>query len=128
MQICPCASNKPIGKCCGRFLTGQQHAKTPEQLMRSRFTAFYMGDHGQYLIDTWHPTKRRGLNALDLNAKDTDWQTLEIIEKSQTGNQGIVEFKAWYKTDTGEMACLHERSRFERVGGKWYYVDGEFLK
>ncbi|HSG62441.1 MAG TPA: SEC-C metal-binding domain-containing protein, partial [Pseudomonadales bacterium] len=49
-NLCPCGSNKPFAKCCDRFLSGAQHAKTPEQLMRSRFSAFFLGGYGQYLL------------------------------------------------------------------------------
>jgi SEC-C motif-containing protein len=35
-----------------------------------------------------------------------------------------VEFVARYKLN-GRAFRLHETSRFERVGGRWLYVDGE---
>jgi SEC-C motif-containing protein len=36
---CICGSSKPFKKCCQRFLSGDRLAKTPEQLMRSRYSA-----------------------------------------------------------------------------------------
>ena len=119
--ICPCGSNKPFIKCCGRFLDGGQQAKTPEQLMRSRFCAFFLGGYGQYLVDTWAPEHRGGLQAIDLNTRETDWQRLVIVDKSQRGDEGIVEFKAYFLDEDGKESCHHERSSFERRQGRWLY-------
>ncbi len=89
--------------------------------MRSRFSAFYLGGYGQYLLDTWAPEHRGGLTALDLNQRETDWQRLEIIEKSQQGDYGMVEFKAYFLDTDGQQDCHHERSKFERRQGCWLY-------
>ncbi|HSG60604.1 MAG TPA: YchJ family metal-binding protein, partial [Pseudomonadales bacterium] len=117
----PCGSNKPFAKCCDRFLSGAQHAKTPEQLMRSRFSAFFLGGYGQYLLDTWAVEYRGGLKTIDLNTRETDWQRLEIIDRSQSGNQGMVEFKAFFTDEEGVEACHHEYSSFERRQRRWLY-------
>jgi SEC-C motif domain protein len=121
VNYCPCGSNKPFSQCCGRFLSGAQHAKTPEQLMRSRFSAFFLGGYGQYLLDTWAVECRGGLTAIDLNTRETDWQRLEIIDRSQSGNQGMVEFKAFFTDEEGVECRHHERSSFERRKGRWLY-------
>ncbi len=136
---CPCQSGKPFAKCCDRFLNQGQFAKTPEQLMRSRFSAFSLGGYGEYLLATWSHSPRssqacRGehvegsLSATDLSQKTTDWCGLKIINKSQSGNQGMVEFKAFYLDSNGEIACHHEKSLFERSGGHWLYVSGDVVK
>ena len=59
---CPCSSGEVYGACCGRFLgefvaSGTLTAPTPEQLMRSRFTAFATGN-AAYLLASWHPSTR----------------------------------------------------------------------
>ena len=36
---------------------------------------------------------------------------------------GEVEFRAHFRRD-GEPDVLHERSRFVREGGRWFYLDG----
>jgi len=41
---CPCHSGEVFGACCGRFLGGAADAPTAEQLMRSRYSAFVVGD------------------------------------------------------------------------------------
>lgn len=119
--LCPCGSKKAFNACCGRFLEQGQFAKTPEQLMRSRFTAFFLGGYGQYLVDTWAPESRGGLQAIDLNQRETEWLRLVILFKSQTGNVGEVEFKAYFKDEEVE-GCHHEHSCFERRSGKWFYT------
>lgn len=37
---------------------------------------------------------------------------------------GVAEFRASYRTG-GEHGVLHERSRFVREHGRWFYLDGE---
>jgi SEC-C motif-containing protein len=86
IKDCPCGSQKPFAECCARFLIQQQQAKTPEQLMRSRFCAYYLGGFGDYLLATWFPPTAKGLTALELSKKDHDWQSLELLHKSQKGH------------------------------------------
>jgi len=44
---------------------------------------------------------------------------------------GTVEFVAYYRSVPGTPAeervkgTMHEKSRFEKVHGTWYYLDGE---
>jgi len=93
--------------------------------MRSRYTAYALGDHGEYLLATWAAESRKGLTAISLSEKTHEWVKLEILDSSQKGNDGIVEFKAYYKAEDGSLNVLHEKSRFKRIDRRWYYVDGE---
>jgi len=61
MKSCICGESKPFAKCCNRFLSGKQNAKTPEQLIRSRFSTYALGGYGEYLISTWLPASAKGL-------------------------------------------------------------------
>ncbi len=124
-SLCLCGSAKPFAACCGRFLGGDTPAKTPEQLMRSRYCAYALGGYGGYLLKTWFPATAQGLTALDLSQKSCDWCRLEVLNKSQKGDEGVVEFKAYFNTPQGEVDVMHETSFFSRVGGRWYYVGGE---
>ena len=54
---CPCLSGSPYGECCAPFLAGAADAPTAVQLMRSRYTAYVVGDRS-YLLATWHPSTR----------------------------------------------------------------------
>ena len=124
-EQCVCGKAKLFDQCCGVFLSGKQHAKTPEQLMRSRYCAYAKGGYGDYLYETWHPAIRHSLTPTSLSEVSVSWNKLEILEKSQKGNQGFVEFNAFYMDDQGKEKVLHERSSFQRIAGKWFYVGGE---
>ena len=90
--------------------------------MRSRYTAFVVGD-GRYLADTWHPGTRP--DALELDPRQR-WTGLEIIG-TEAGDvhddRGLVEFRAAWRYG-GDSGVLHERSRFVRQSGRWWYLDG----
>ena len=124
-DLCICGSGKHYGKCCSPFLSGTKWAKTPEQLMRSRYCAYALGDHGQYLLQTWFPPSATGLTVEALSQRNCEWTQLEVVNKSQTGDKGAVEFKAWFIDDKGDQQVLHEKSVFQRSNGRWLYVGGE---
>ena len=54
---CPCGLGDDYASCCGRLHAGA-HAPTAESLMRSRYSAYAVGDAG-YLLRTWHPSGAR---------------------------------------------------------------------
>jgi len=93
---------------------------TAAQLMRSRYTAFAIGDE-DYLLRSWHPRTRPDHLELD---PDQQWYLLEVLRTERGGlleNDGIVEFRAHYR-HFGERHSLHETSRFVRENGSWLYV------
>lgn len=97
--------------------------------MRSRYSAFALGGLGAYLLTTWDPKYRDpALTAQLLDQRDSDWLGLEILDASDDGTRGTVEFKATYRPLTAASGApsqlLHERSRFRRHKGAWRYVDG----
>lgn len=96
--------------------------------MRSRFTAFSLGD-AAHLRATWHPATAP--DDLDLAGSSLRWDRLEIIDTQNGGvgdRRGVVEFDAhWTDTATRERGSLHERSRFRHAGGRWFYLDGDIL-
>jgi SEC-C motif-containing protein len=122
--ICPCQSGKSFSACCGRYIDTSQFAKTPEQLMRSRYTAYALGGHGEYLLATWLPATAQGLTALELSERTVDWQGLKVVKKSQQGDSGEVEFHASFINHEGALEVMHEVSSFTRILGRWYYVGG----
>ena len=68
-QTCICCSGKKFEQCCDLFLNQKQQARTPEQLMRSRYAAFALGGYGQYLLATWLPEFSHGLDENSLSIK-----------------------------------------------------------
>ena len=124
-QRCPCGTGLTYGECCGRLHDGTAVAGTAEQLMRSRYSAFVVGD-AAYLLATWHPDTRPP--SLDLDG-DTRWLGLDVLAVEGGGllaAEGTVEFRASYRADGGRDA-QHERSRFTKVAGRWHYLDGVSL-
>jgi len=122
---CPCGSKMEYARCCGRYLNNQETPQTAEQLMRSRYCAFVRGDE-LYLLATWHRATRPGRVRLDNQER---WLGLSIRATEAGGPDdmnGTVEFVARFKID-GKGYRLHEISRFEKVDGRWYYLDGQHL-
>jgi SEC-C motif-containing protein len=119
---CPCGLGRPYDECCGVFHAGRASAPTAEALMRSRFSAFAMGDE-PYLLRTWHPRTRPSRLGLDPGQL---WLRLEVLAAdggSAFHSEGTVEFRAYY-SEHGQEDVLHEHSRFVRDGGAWVYLDG----
>ena len=118
---CPCGSGAPLVACCGRFLEGKADAPDAERLMRSRYSAF-VGERGDYLLATWHASRRPPAIDFDTGAK---WLGLEVRRHQSTGpDSAEVEFVARWRVG-GRAVRLHECSRFVREGGRWFYVDGD---
>ncbi|MHA6695363.1 YchJ family protein [Homoserinimonas sp. A520] len=120
---CPCLSGSPYDECCGPFHAGVAAAPTAERLMRSRYSAYAVGDVS-YLLRTWHPATRPSeLTMLDSELR---WYRLDILSTSGGGmldTDGTVEFRAHYKA-ADAAGSQHETSRFVRHSGAWVYVDG----
>lgn len=92
--------------------------------MRSRFCAF-ASDNEAYLLKTWDPATKP--EQLDLAKDKGQWQRLEIINCKKGGandKKGIVEFKAFFLLD-GKQHVMHEFSRFNKINGRWHYLDGK---
>ena len=126
---CPCgrvdvkARAVAYADCCGRFVdhVNTTPAPDPEHLMRSRYSAF-VHKRADYLLTTWHSSTRPA--SLDLDA-GTKWLGLEVREHQVTGaDTAEVEFVARYRVQ-GRAVRMHERSRFVRDDGRWFYVDGD---
>ena len=124
MSACPCGSSDSA-RCCGRFHDGVV-PETAEQLMRSRYSAYVLG-LGDYLAATWHPETRPSVIDVDgTDAKATKWLGLDVKRHVPDGDRALVEFVARYRVGGASARRLHEVSRFERIDGRWYYIDGQF--
>ncbi|MFK4227608.1 YchJ family protein [Streptomyces sp. NPDC019890] len=123
---CPCGLPAAYGECCGRFHSGESAAPTAELLMRSRYSAFVVGNEA-YLLRTWHPSTRPRHLELDPGMHWTRLEILDTTDGSAFHSSGTVTFRARYRHH-GKRGALHERSRFERQNGAWVYVDGVFVE
>jgi SEC-C motif-containing protein len=120
---CPCGLPAAYAACCGRWHTGPTRLQAPDAqaLMRSRYSAYVRG-LADYVADTWHPRTRPP--ALEPDPPGLRWLGLDVRRHAVTGvDQATVEFVARSKLG-GRAHRLHETSRFERVEGRWYYIDG----
>ena len=119
---CPCGRGRPYGECCGPLHAGVA-ATDAEALMRSRYSAYVLGDVA-YLLASWHADTRP--DALDLgDVAGTRWLGLDVKRHTPVdADHAIVEFVARYRVGGGSAFRLHEISRFVREDGRWFYVDG----
>jgi SEC-C motif-containing protein len=90
--------------------------------MRSRYSAFAVGDAG-YLLATWHPDTRPRELELDPDLRWTGLDVLATTGGTMFDAEGTVEFTAHYIVGR-RAGTLHEDSRFVRVDGRWHYLDG----
>ncbi|MCW8407828.1 YchJ family protein [Legionella sp. PATHC035] len=125
MSLCPCGSQNTYELCCGLYLDKQQVPETPEQLMRSRYTAYTMGKI-DYIKHTMKGKALIGFNELEAEqwAKSVTWINLEVIKASMPDpDKGFVEFAARF-SEHGQVKIIHESSEFHKENGRWFYVSG----
>lgn len=131
MSQCPCGHEKSFNECCEPLHLGSKQANTAEELMRSRYSAFVKGAV-DYIIETNHADTRHELNREEVEhwSKASKWQGLEIV-KTEAGldqdEKGMVEFRAKYTVE-GQPVVHHEKGDFQKVAGRWYFVDGEIIR
>lgn len=122
IEACPCGGSS-YSECCEPLHLGLDFAKTPEQLMRSRYSA-YVKMNEPYLQNTWH-SKKRPTEPI-FSDTGTKWLGLKIkAAPPASQNSGVVEFVATYKIG-GKAYKLHEISNFSKENDRWVYVDGTF--
>ena len=93
--------------------------------MRSRYSAYVLCNE-RYLLETWHPHTRPGSIPFSKNQK---WLGLSVIDAGITSaDSAEVEFIARSRVSNAAAVRQHERSRFAREGGRWYYVDGDLME
>ena len=120
-QPCPCGGMR-YATCCEPYHLGTLPV-TAEQLMRSRYSAFVLGQW-EYIHHSWHSSTKPSLASLQQDVVGK-WLGLEVRNHQPDGDRATVEFVARHKAD-GRAQRLHEISRFVREQGQWYYVDGSF--
>ena len=124
-ELCPCGRAVAFAECCEPIVHGERAAPTAEALMRSRYTAFALGEV-DHLSRSWHPTTRpKRIHLGDDGGRR--WDRLEVVATTGGGlldQEGTVEFRAHHRDVDGGHGTLHEVSRFVRHDGTWTYLDG----
>ncbi|MDB4409136.1 YchJ family metal-binding protein [Akkermansiaceae bacterium] len=125
-SLCPCKSRLTYAACCQTFHQGKTKPKTAEELMRSRYSAYFFRLVG-YLVDTHHPDTRSPnlKKELDKSVHNLSWKFLTIVQTSKgtkDDTRGKVKFVADYYLE-GEPMKIEEHSRFKKVKGMWKYLD-----
>ncbi|MFI5731531.1 YchJ family protein [Kribbella sp. NPDC051587] len=113
---CPCGLPATYADCCGALHNGTRTAATAEQLMRSRYSAFVVGDTA-YLLRTWHSTTRPPVLELSPNIRWTGLEILATTDGTPFHTEGTVSFRANYRGGSQQ-----ENSHFTRESGEWKYV------
>lgn len=94
--------------------------------MRSRYTAYTRNDM-DYLARTWDAATRPASLSEETGV---EWLGLTIVSThagQAEDEEGTVEFNARYRAGNSE-GKLHETSRFRKVDGEWFYLDGEITE
>jgi SEC-C motif-containing protein len=97
--------------------------------MRSRYTAFSLGDEA-HLLRSWHASTRPASVRLVPGQRWTGLEVLATVAGDLLDKEGEVEFRAHHERG-GRSGVLHELSRFVRDDeGRWVYlgpVDAELV-
>ncbi len=89
--------------------------------MRSRFSAFALGDEA-HLLRSWHPSTRPESVQFAYGQRWTQLEVLATVAGELLDREGEVEFRAHYER-RGKAGVLHELSRFVRDDdGRWVYL------
>ena len=122
---CLCGQERPYTQCCGPFIAGNLPAPTAQLLMRSRYSAFVECNEA-YLLATWHSQTRPSKVRFDSSQRWLGLAIKSTLSGGEADDEGEVEFVARYKI-AGKGYRLRERSRFKKVQGRWYYLEGDHL-
>lgn len=123
---CPCNKTQLYNNCCKIAHNNIHEVITAEQLMRSRYSAFVMGN-GDYLQQSQHSSTRpnkREAREIEHWAKSVAWIKLEVLQTSdglENDTTGTVAFKAFY-LENGRVEVIHEHSQFCKENGHWVYL------
>lgn len=131
VTLCPCNSNKNFNVCCQPIIELKNIADSPEQLMRSRYSAYSI-KNSEYIYNSYAKSSREKQTLEDIRkwASQCKWLRLEILTTSAiedpicNDNLPTVEFSAYYLFEK-KLCQLTEKSRFIKENNHWFYLDGE---
>ena len=128
LSRCPCGRPGVFDECCGRYHAGLA-APDPESLMRSRYSAYVVGELA-YLMNTVAPERRHLHDLAEIAAwsAGAQWQGnvrgqrlgLQVQHAVAKGDQGQVKYLVYF-AENGQPQQMHEHAEFIRRDGRWYY-------
>ncbi len=119
---CPCNPTRTYDACCGQYISHAALAPTPEALMRSRYSAYTLGEI-DYVAATQAGPAAEGFNPAETQrwAASLTWDGVEIIEALPSeGSIAFVTFEAHYR-EGKKSYLLSEKSEFHHINGEWKY-------
>lgn len=131
-MLCYCGSNIDFKLCCHPFHIGKVFPKIPEQLMRSRYSA-YAVNNAQYIYNTYASAKQKENPIDEINqwAQQTQWLKLNVNHASPSSVNNFnpqvlstVSFDAYYLHQQ-QLYKMSECSRFVLEQEQWKYLDGD---
>lgn len=136
MNKCPCCSGELFSICCQPIIKNEKEAKTPEELMRSRYCAYAL-KNAAYIYNTYSKAGQSNTSLKEITAwaETCVWVNLQIhhsspiIKNTLTENTSAntVEFSAYYIEDNN-LIVMRENSFFINENGQWRYHNGEMIK
>lgn len=126
--LCPCGYPKSFQNCCEPYIRGEKRPKTPEALMRSRYSA-YTKSNIAYIESTMCGLAKEGFDPDEARqwAEKAEWLGLNVLHRSKVNHgAATVEFIARFRFQGNDQA-IHENSEFNLIKGRWYYVSGKQL-
>jgi len=125
---CPCGSKELFKNCCQPFIQRTSIPITAEQLMRSRYSAYYVKD-AQYIFDTYAKRSQKEQSVTDITAwaNEVKWLRLDVLKDDSTVHSDQVIFIALYLVKN-KLHSMSETSRFIIENEQWRYLDGELVE
>lgn len=125
-ELCPCCSEKPFQSCCAPILAGKAKAKTAEDLLRARYTAFAKGEI-DFIMKTHHSKTSGEVKREEIEdwSKNSKWLGLKVVQTEAgqaTDDKATIVFCAQYEAE-GKKKDHWEKSLFEKENGDWKFLD-----
>ena len=117
---CPCNPSKLYTDCCKKAHQNILSVNTPEELMRSRYSAFVMANI-HYLQESHHSSTRPfevEKKEILTWTKSVEWVKLTVLKSTEN----TVEFKAFFY-ENNSLNVIHENSSFVKENNHWVYKD-----
>lgn len=129
-MTCACGLGESTETCCLPIIKGERPAPTAEMLMRTRYSAYVLGEV-DYILGTLHPEASNDVDreGTEKWSREAEWLGLEVVSTQKGAEEdeaGVVEFIARFRMD-GVDREHHEQAQFARHRGRWYYLDGRLV-